>query len=67
MNQIDDLMTVEEVASLLKVKVSWVYDRISDSHGHPLPHVRLGRYIRFERAAVIAFIQQQRKAYPFAR
>ena len=58
----DDLMTVQEVAEMLKVKVSWVYDRISNEHHDPLPHLRLGRYIRFERTLVLQFLQRQRKA-----
>ena len=58
----DELLTVQEVAELLKVKVSWVYDRISEKHGDRLPHVRLGRYVRFERTLVLEFLQRQRKA-----
>jgi excisionase family DNA binding protein len=64
----DELMTVDEVAAMLKVKVSWVYDRIASRHPERLPHIRLGRYVRFERAAVLEFVQHQRKAYaPFLR
>jgi excisionase family DNA binding protein len=59
----DDLMTVEEVAALLKVKPSWVYERIRARRGDKLPHVKLGHYVRFERAAVEEFIKRQRKAY----
>ena len=58
-----ELLTVEDVAALLKVKVSWVYDRIGPKHGGRLPHIRLGRYIRFERSAVLEFLQRQRKGY----
>ncbi len=61
--QTDELLTVEDVAALLKVKKSWVYDRIDPKHGGRLPHVRLGRYVRFERSAVLEFIQRQRKGY----
>ena len=59
---LNDLMTVEELAEMLKVKVSWIYDRVSSDHHDPLPHLRLGRYIRFERALVLEFLQRQRKA-----
>ena len=59
----DELLTVEDVAALLKVKTSWVYDRIDPKHAGRLPHIRLGRYIRFERAAVLDFLQRQRKGY----
>lgn len=63
MNITDKLLTVEEVADLLKVKTSWVYDRISPKHCGRLPHIRLGRYVRFERSAVLDFLQRQRKGY----
>ncbi len=38
----DSLMTVEEVASCLRVKVSWVY-----SHADALGAYRVGKYLRF--------------------
>ena len=61
-SDIDDLLTVEEVAALLKVKPSWVYERIRARRGEKLPHVKLGHYVRFERAAVEEFVRRQRKA-----
>ena len=54
----DELLTVEELAGVLKVKKTWVYD-----HLHQIPHVRLGRYVRFESSAVEQFVQRQRKNY----
>ncbi len=62
-NDIDEILTVQEVAALLKVKPSWVYDRINPKHGERLPHIRLRRYIRFERSAVLQFLQRLRKGY----
>ena len=61
----DELLNVEDVSALLKVPASWVYDRISSKFKGDarLPHIRLGRYIRFERSAVQDFIQRQRKSY----
>ena len=59
----DDLMTVEEVALMLKVKTSWVYARIRARKGEKLPHIKLGHYVRFEREAVEEYIRRQRKAY----
>ena len=59
----DELLTAEDVAALLKVKVSWVYDRIRPTSGDRLPHIRLGRYVRFERSAVEDFIRRQRNGY----
>jgi hypothetical protein len=38
----DRLLTVSEVAGLLRVKASWVYD-----HADDLGAFRLGKYVRF--------------------
>jgi excisionase family DNA binding protein len=60
---VEDLLTAEEVAALLKVKPSWVYERIRARKGEKLPHVKLGHYVRFERTAIEEFVKRQRKAY----
>jgi excisionase family DNA binding protein len=41
------LLRPEQVASLLSVKTSWVYDAVRSGN---LPCVRVGRHIRFTRA-----------------
>ena len=41
-----DLLTVDDVCRLLKVKRSWVYDAAERGD---LPVVRLGRQLRFRR------------------
>jgi excisionase family DNA binding protein len=45
------LMTVAEVAALLKVSRSWVYEH-TRLRGKPcsdrLPHIKLGKYVRFD-------------------
>ncbi len=43
-----DLMTVEEIATRLKLKKSWVY-----SHADELGAYRLGKYLRFAWPRVI--------------
>ena len=43
------LLTAEEVAELLAVPVSWVRE---STRSGAMPCVRLGRYVRFELAAV---------------
>jgi excisionase family DNA binding protein len=56
------LLTVQEVANLLHVPTSWVYERTRRAGSDQLPHVKLGKYVRFEEAAVIDFIRRQRCA-----
>src|SRR5271167_4334155 len=56
------LLTVREVAELMRVPVSWVYDRTRRRGAEQLPHIKLGKYLRFEEALVQEFIQRQRRA-----
>ena len=50
--QIECLMTVGDVADLLQVPVSWVYDRVRRSASERIPGIKLGKYWRFRRSEV---------------
>ena len=54
------LLTVEEVAELLKVPVSWVYERTRQRSIDRIPGFHLGKYWRFREADVLAWIERQR-------
>jgi excisionase family DNA binding protein len=54
------LLSVEEVAALLNVPVSWVYERSRRRGTNRLPGFRLGKYWRFSQAEVVAWLQRQR-------
>jgi excisionase family DNA binding protein len=54
------LLTVEEVAVLLHVPVSWVYGRTRKRSLGRLPGYRLGKYWRFREDQVLAWIESQR-------
>lgn len=43
------LLTADEVAALLRVTTAWVY---AQTRADRIPHVRLGRYVRFRRDAI---------------
>jgi len=53
----DELLTVSEIASALKVPVSWVYERTRRSGGDRIPHIKLGKYLRFRWAAVRQWLE----------
>lgn len=57
-----ELLTVPEVAALLKVSRSWIYEH-TRSRGMPrserLPHIKIGKYVRFDPRAVRAFIERK--------
>ena len=48
------LLTAEEVADLLAVPVSWVRE---STRSGAIPHVELGRYRRYDRTAVLAWLE----------
>ena len=57
----DELLTVKEVAELLKVPTSWVYERCRASAQDPVPHVKLGKYLRFYRSDLIRYLENLRR------
>ena len=52
----EDILTPEEVAARLKVPESWVYEKTRVRCRNPIPCLRLGRYIRCDWLAVIAWL-----------
>jgi excisionase family DNA binding protein len=52
------LLTVSEIAHTLRVSVSWVYERTRRQGRGRLPHIKLGKYLRFEINAVREWLGQ---------
>lgn len=50
-----EILRPEEVAQLLRTSVGWVYEKCRSRQRDPLPCLRLGRYIRFEKQTVLAW------------
>jgi excisionase family DNA binding protein len=61
-DEVTELLTVQEVAALLKVRPSWVYERTRRRGHERLPFVKLGKYVRFEARAVQQYLARQRKS-----
>ncbi len=55
----NNLLTVQEVAELLQVPVSWVYERVRNRSLARLPGYRLGKYWRFREAEVLTWVERQ--------
>jgi excisionase family DNA binding protein len=55
----DELMTVSEIAAFLKVPASWVYERTRRGGIERIPHVKLGKYLRFSITEVKGWLQKQ--------
>ncbi len=59
-NGIPRLLTVEEVSDLFQLPRSWVYERTRRRGIERLPHLKLGKYLRFEETAVQEYLDRQR-------
>ncbi len=57
-----DLMTVAEIARVLHVPASWVYERTRRRGNERIPHMKLGKYLRFEITAVREWLNGLRAA-----
>ena len=51
-------LTIEEAADLLRVKVSWLYER---TRTNGVPHIKLGKYLRFDRDELLTWASQFRR------
>ena len=54
------LLSVQEVARLLQVPVSCVYEHTRPTSAAPLPHIKLGKYLRFIPAEIRNFLEGAR-------
>ncbi len=53
----DRLIDAEELAAFLSVPVSWVR---AETRAERIPHLKLGRYRRYQPADVLAWLDEQR-------
>jgi excisionase family DNA binding protein len=58
----DRLLLAGEVAELLQVSPAWVY---AETRADRIPHLRLGRYVRYRRSAIDAWLLASERP-PFA-
>jgi excisionase family DNA binding protein len=56
----DRLLNADEVAAILHVARSWVYEETRNGR---LPHVRLGRYVRYRRTAIDEWVSSLEGTY----
>jgi excisionase family DNA binding protein len=52
----DRLLDVKEAAALLNVPESWIYQHVRARSEDKLPHIKLGKYIRFSTQALIEWL-----------
>jgi excisionase family DNA binding protein len=52
------LLTAKEVGELLQLNASWVLDAV---RRNAIPHIRLGRHVRFRRIDIETWLSDQRR------
>jgi excisionase family DNA binding protein len=60
-DELAELLTLDEVVTWLRVPRSWVYERTRKGQ---IPHVRLGKYLRFPRQALAEWLGAQHREGP---
>ena len=55
----DQVITADEVATLLRMTPAWVY---AETRRNRIPHMRLGRYFRYRRSAIEAWMSDLEEA-----
>ena len=53
----ESLLTVQEMAKRINVPESWIYQRTRLGQ-KAIPHVRIGKYVRFNPDEVMAFFRK---------
>jgi excisionase family DNA binding protein len=56
----DTLLTPREVAEMLRVPISWVYERTRRHGTARLPHIKIGKYLRFRKEDVLGWLDEYR-------
>jgi len=57
---IEHLLTPEEAAEILRVKLSWLYQHTRRRTQDRIPFVKIGRYLRFREQDLVAYIEGRR-------
>lgn len=52
----DKLLDADEVAAILGMTSDWIYREVRAGR---LPHIRLGRYVRFRRGTLLGWLEQR--------
>ncbi len=61
------LLAVQDVADLLQVPVSWVYEHTRPQCTSPLPCMKVGKYLRFLSTDITSYLEQARPIHRVSR
>lgn len=57
-----ELITINEMAEFLRVPKSWIYARTRETVPDSIPRVKVGKYVRFVKNEVMAWLKRQNEA-----
>ncbi len=57
----EQLLTPEEAAEILRVRLSWLYQHTRRRTQDRIPFVKIGRYLRFREQDLVAYIEGRRR------
>ena len=57
----EHLLTPEEAAEILRVKVSWLYQHTRRRSPDRIPFIKVGHYLRFRERDLLAYIDGQKR------
>lgn len=55
----DTLRTIDQMSKKLQVPKSWLYSRTRQTGPETIPHVKLGKYVRFVEEDVMAWVKKR--------
>ncbi len=55
----EPLLSIKQLSSVLNVPVSWIYDRTRKGSVEPIPHYKIGKYVRFDVREVVAYLKNK--------
>jgi excisionase family DNA binding protein len=58
------VLTPEEVAQILRVSLTYVYEKSRRRQRNPIPVHRIGRYLRYNREEVLQWFEAQMQPTP---
>ncbi|TFH65666.1 MAG: DNA-binding protein [Candidatus Zixiibacteriota bacterium] len=56
---VESLLSIKDLSTLLKVPVSWIYDRTRKGSVEQIPHYKIGKYVRFNQEEVLVYLSKK--------
>ncbi len=55
------LLTPDELSEKLNIPKKWIYEKTNNYAQNPLPHYKVGKYLRFDLGEVLSWAKQNGK------